>query len=177
MSAENLVIPQKDSGEGYEQEIDTAADGLAAAGFYPQFGEAADDMLVGIDRDSGGNLVLKDSVAGSKTLTQLANASGVTEAGHRALLQLIHFIDEGPAEGFTTGATKIVTGTVFPTQILWKRSDATKLVEQNLTWTGVNVTGIQWKIYDTDGTTVLATVTDTITYSGVFETGRSRAIS
>lgn len=107
----------------------------------------------------------------------LRSGSGLTAAEHRTLLQLIHFIDEGPAEGFTTGATKAITGTVFPTQVLWRRADSTKLVEQNITWTGPKPTTVQWKVYDTDGTTVLATVTDTISYSGVFETGRTRAIA
>ncbi len=102
--------------------------------------------------------------------------SGLSAAQHKSLLQLIHFIDEGPAEGFTTGATKTVTGTVFPTQELWKRADNTKLVEKNITWTGPLPTTIEWKMYDVDGTTVLATVTDTISYSGVFETGRTRSI-
>ena len=32
-------------------------------------------------------------------------------------------------------------------------------------------------IYASDGTTVLATVTDTISYSGIFETGRTRVIA
>lgn len=103
--------------------------------------------------------------------------AGLTAATHRTLLQLIHFIDEGPAEGFTTGATKTITGTVFPTSILWKRADATKLVEQTITWTGPTPTTVVWKVYNTDGSTVLATVTDVISYSGVFETGRTRAIS
>jgi len=102
--------------------------------------------------------------------------TGLTEAQHKVLLNLIHFIDEGPAEGFATGATKTVTGTVFPTQVLWKRADATKLVEQNITWTGSKPTTVEWKIYAADGSTVLATVTDAITYSGVFETGRTRTI-
>lgn len=105
------------------------------------------------------------------------SGSGISQSTHRTLLQLIHFIDGGPAEGFTTGATRTTTGTAFPSQILWKRADATKLVEKDLTYTGVFPTTIQWKIYDTDGTTVLATVTDTITYSGAFETGRTRAIA
>ena len=105
------------------------------------------------------------------------SGSGISATDHKALLQLIHFIDEGPAEGFTTGATKTITGTVKPTNIIWKRADATKLVEQNITWTGNVPTTIQWKVYAADGTTVLATVTDTITYSGVFETGRTRAIA
>ena len=105
------------------------------------------------------------------------NASGISASTHRTLLQLIHFIDGGPAEGFTTGATRTMTGTSFPSQILWRRADSTKLVEKNLTYTGAFPTTIEWKIYDTDGSTVLATVTDTITYSGAFETTRTRAIA
>jgi hypothetical protein len=178
MGATNLVIPQKDSSEGYEQEIDIQADGLGAAGFYPQHPSAgAPDLAAGVERDALDNLVLKDPLAGSKTLTQLLASTGITAADHKTLLQLIHFIDEGPAEGFASGATKTVTGTVFPTQILWRRADSTKLVEQNITWTGSKATTIEWKVYGTDGTTVLATVTDTISYSGVFETGRTRAIT
>jgi hypothetical protein len=105
------------------------------------------------------------------------SSAGVSEAAHKALLQLIHFIDEGPAEGFASGATRTTTGTVFPSQVLWRRADNTKLVEQNVTWTGAKATTVEWKVYAADGTTVLATVTDTITYSGAFETSRTRAIA
>lgn len=179
MGATNLVIPEKDSDEGYEQEIDIQADGIGAAGFYPQHPSAGTpDLAAGVERDASDNLVLKDPLAGSHTLSSLlTGGSGITEYQHKVLLQLIHFIDEGPAEGFATGATKTVTGTVFPSQVLWKRANATKLVEKNITWTGPVPTTIQWKMYDTDGATVLATVTDTISYSGPFETGRTRAIS
>ena len=34
-----------------------------------------------------------------------------------------------------------------------------------------------WQMYDTDGTTVLETVTDTVSYSGPFEASRARAIA
>lgn len=104
-------------------------------------------------------------------------SSGISTTTHRTLLQLIHFIDEGPAEGFTSGATRTTTGTTFPSQILWKRADTTKLVEKNITYTGAFPTTIEWKIYDVDGSTVLATVTDAITYSGAFETSRTRTIA
>ena len=111
-------------------------------------------------------------------ISDLAVGLGVlTSAQHEAVLQLIHFIDEGPAEGFTTGATKTVTGGAFPTNIVWKRADTTKLVEQNITWTGILPTTVEWKVYAANGTSVLATVTDTISYSGPFETGRSRSIA
>jgi hypothetical protein len=106
------------------------------------------------------------------------SGSGLSEAQHRALLQLIHFIDEGPAEGFASGATKVITYSgAFPTEVLWKRADTSALVRKSLTYTDAFPTTVEWKIYDTDGTTVLATVTDTVSYSGAFESGRTRAIA
>lgn len=111
----------------------------------------------------------------------LAGAGGLTESGHRTLRQLIHFIDDGPAEGFASGAYKetLPAGAVFPTSIIWWESSSKlkKIVERTLTWTGVNLTTSVWKVYDTDGSTVLATVTDTISYSGIFETTRTRTIA
>ena len=114
---------------------------------------------------------------GTGVFNPRSGGSGITAEQHKTILQLVHFIDEGPAEGFTTGATKTVTGGAFPTSVVWKRADASKLIEQLVTWTGTVPTSVQWKIYDTDGTTVLATVTDTISYSGPFETGRTRSIA
>jgi hypothetical protein len=137
----------------------------------------SDDEAVTSERDAEDNLVLTDPVAGSWKLSELGG--GITTSTHKALRQLIHFIDEGPAEGFATGAYREVTGTwVFPTAIIWWESSEKlkKIVERLITWTGISPTTIVWKIYDTDGSTVLATVTDTITYSGIFETSRSRAI-
>lgn len=105
--------------------------------------------------------------------------SGISEATHKVLRQLIHFIDGGPAEGFVTGAYRETTGTAFPSAIIWWESSAKlkKIVEKTLTYTGAFPTTIVWKVYATDGSTVLATVTDTITYSGAFETSRTRAIA
>jgi hypothetical protein len=103
--------------------------------------------------------------------------SVLTAQQHPELQQLIHFIDEGPAEGFASGATKTVTGGLFPTEILWKRSDDTALVRQTLTWSGILPVTVEWKVYAADGATALATVTDTISYAGIFETGRTRTIA
>lgn len=107
--------------------------------------------------------------------------SGLTENAHKALRQLIHFISEGPAEGFASGAYKetLPSASVFPTSIIWWESSGKtqKIVERTLTWTGVKLTTDEWKIYDTDGTTLLVTVSDAISYSGVFETTRTRTIT
>jgi len=173
----NRVPPLKnDPAEGYEEDFDPNADAANVRGIVVQ-SDSSSDTAVQVTRDASNNLVLIDPIAGPHTLSSLlTGGSGITAAQHKTLLQLIHFIDEGPAEGFATGATKTITGTVFPSSILWKRADATKLVEQNISWAAAKPVIIQWKMYDVDGTTVLATVTDTISYSGAFETGRTRAI-
>jgi len=108
----------------------------------------------------------------------LRSGEGLTEEQHKTIRQLIHFIDEGPAEGFVTNAYLEVTGTVFPTAIIWWESSAKlkKIASKEVTWTGPFPATVTWKIYDTDGSTVLATVTDTLTYSGPFEASRIRAI-
>jgi hypothetical protein len=115
------------------------------------------------------------------TAKSLTSGTGLSEATHKVLRQLIHFIDEGPAEGFTSGAYKetLPAASIFPTSVIWWESSSKlkKIVEKTITWTGVNPTTIEWEIYDTDGSTVLATITDAISYSGIFETTRTRTIA
>jgi hypothetical protein len=136
--------------------------------------DSSDDDTVGITRDAAGKLAFKDTA--HPTGIKLEDV-GET-ANHPILRQLIHFIGEGPAEGFATGAYREVTGTAFPTAIVWweSASKLKKIVEQTISWTGVNPTTVVWKIYDTDGVSVLATVTDSVSYTGPFETARTRAI-
>lgn len=114
------------------------------------------------------------------------SGTGLSEAQHRALRQLIHFINDGPAEGFASGAYRetLPAASAFPTSIIWWESSSKlkKIVEKTITRSGIGATAIAptpivWRIYDTDGTTVLVTVTDSITYSGVFETSRTRILS
>jgi len=115
------------------------------------------------------------------TLTALiAGTGGLTPTAHRLLRQLIHFIDDGPAEGFASGAYKETTysGIKATAEVWWESgSKLKKIVSLDTTWTGIKKTTEVWKVYDTDGSTVLATVTDTITYSGLKETSRTRVIA
>jgi hypothetical protein len=162
----------------YPSGIDENEDALSARGYYfqPAGGPADEEMLVWRDGD---NLKFQDKLAGPLTLSQLATGgSGITEAQHRILRSLIHFIEDGPAEGFATGAYREITGTVFPTAIVWWETSGKlkKIVERLITWTSGQPTTDKWKVYDTDGSTVLWTITDTISYSGAFETSRTRAI-
>jgi hypothetical protein len=149
-------------------------------------GETVDEILfldqvedppeLGFVRLVNGAFKFKDNAG---VFNPRTGGSGITADDHKILRQLVHFIESGPAEGFTTGAYCETTGTIKPTAIVWWESSGKlkKIVERLITWTGVNPTTDKWKVYDAaDGTTVLWTVIDTISYSGVFETSRTRAI-
>ena len=135
---------------------------------------------------SGGDIVLIEDVSDSWSKKKveiddlITAASGVTNESHRTLRHLIHFIDDGPGDGFTSGAYReVIDPSPTPSGMVWWESSSKlkKLVSLDLTWTANRVIEEEWKIYDTDGSSVLATVTDTINYTGVFETDRTRTIT
>lgn len=164
----------------WDAPIEPQEDAVEAAGVYLQDASNRDESTL-VAR-SGDDMTFKDvNNPTEKTLTELlAGAGGLTESAHRTLRQLIHFIDDGPAEGFPSGAYKetLPSASIFPTSVIWWESSSKlkKIVEKTITWTGVNASPIVWKMYDTDGSTVLATITDAISFSGVFETTRTRTI-
>lgn len=155
-------------------------DALEARGYYIQ-NDTLRDTQVLLSRDASNNLTFVDGQTGPYTLTQLATGgAGLTANQHQALRQLIHFIDEGPASGFASGAHKVTTYSgIFPTSEIWYEDNtlAQKIVEVSTTYSGILVSSEEWKMYDTDGTTLLATVTDSYTYSGLFEATRTRTIA
>lgn len=110
------------------------------------------------------------------------SGGGITEGAHTALRALIHFIDCGPADGFASGAFHEIlpSGNPFPTSYIWWESvsQIDKIVELTVTRDSTQkpITEV-WKMYDTDGSTILTTVTDSISYMGPFETSRVRAIA
>lgn len=108
---------------------------------------------------------------------------GFTPAEHERLRQLIHFISEGPTEGFASGAFKEVLpiGAPFPASVTWYTSStkAQKIVEKFIV-RNANKTPSQitWNMYADDGVTIIQTVVDDITYANaVFEATRTRTIS
>jgi hypothetical protein len=146
------------------------------------FTDNPDALVAGEMKYSGGAFVMKD---GTGEFDPRAGGGGISEAQHKTLRHLIHFIDEGPGDGFASGATKTVTGGLFPTSILWRDSAGNKLVEKLIersagSATNLKPTPIKWKIYDGAGDApgnVLFTISDAITYTGVSESGRIRTIT
>lgn len=109
---------------------------------------------------------------------------GITAEQHKDLRQLIHLADiGGPFEGFSSGAYKEVLppNDPFPTSIIWWESSAKlkKIVEKTISYSQgkSKPTPITYKVYDTDGVTILATVTDNIYYSGIHELYTNRTIA
>ena len=148
---------------------------------------ASDGVAAGFDLgnewlDTTTNQVYKfvaEPTPGSAVWTDITAGAGggITPAQHKALRDLIHFIDDGPADGFASGSYKETTyNGVFPTVIDWWE-DVTKtqrIVDLTITYTGAFPTTEVWRMYDTDGVTVLVTLTDTITYNGALEATRTR---
>jgi hypothetical protein len=137
-------------------------------------------IKVGLDPTGFSQTSKKTVQEALKDIDAAITGGGITEAQHKVLRQLIHLADGvgGPFEGFSSGAYREVTGAVFPTAVVWWDSAAKnfKIVEKLITWTGVNPTTIVWKVYDAVGV-LQATVTDTISYTGIFETSRTRAVT
>lgn len=108
---------------------------------------------------------------------------GITEAQHKTLRDLIHFVDNGPGDGFASGAFRetLPIGNPFPSSVIWYLDVAKtkKLVEKFISYNAnKSPHTIQWNMYDYDGITLIHTVIDTFTYSGptVFEASRTRTI-
>ena len=137
----------------------------------------ADPTVIGGITNNAGALKGRDSAG----VFDLRSDTGLSEAAHKTLRHLIHFIDDGPAGGFASGAFKetLPAGAVFPTSEIWWESSGKlkKIVELTTTWTGVKITAEVWKMYDVNGSTVLVTVSDSIIHSGIFETSRTRVIA
>lgn len=175
----------------------TAADGTYTVDSVESNTEL--DVVEEISDSTGGSLEAKHRSGASRIGIDPTNISNSTATNiqdalediddavacgpdtHKTLRQLIHFISEGPAEGFASGAYReqLPSGDIFPTSVIWYTDSGKtdKIVERLITWTGVNVTQDKWKIYDTDGSTVLWTITDAISYSGIVETNRTRTIT
>lgn len=125
---------------------------------------------------------LNDGYTITNTIKQLANNT-VGISTHPGLRDLIHFIDEGPANGFTSGAYKEVLPAAdpFPTSIIWYKDNTktSKIVEKILVRDSNQMPAtITWNMYDENGTNISHSITDTISYlNNIFESNRVRVIS
>ena len=91
-------------------------------------------------------------------------------------------LDGGPGEGYAAAHKEVYpAGSLFPTRITWwtDANKTHKIVEKTIDWSGgyLTPTPVTWTSYKADGSTSRMTITDVITYSGVFEVSRERTIT
>jgi len=107
---------------------------------------------------------------------------GITAGQHETLRQLIHFIDNGPGDGFGNLMFRFTTpnGSPFPTNITWyaDMGKTQKIIEKLITYNSNKFPiSIEWNMYASDGVTLVESLTDYITYDGAFEVSRNRVIN
>lgn len=159
----------------YLQPLTPQEDALECAGVYLQDAVARDENVF-LARDNG-RIVAKDTVL--SVVSPL-----VTEDQHGKLRQLVHLADGvgGPMEGWASGSYRetLPSASPFPTSIIWwtDSGKTMKIVQKLITFDSQKrVTSVQWSAFASDGTTVIAQVTDAISYSSVFETSRTRTVT
>ena len=111
------------------------------------------------------------------TPTWVPVGGGISPTQHKSLRDLIHFIDDGPADGFASGSFKqtFYSGALIASEIWWESAALIRrIVDLDITYTGSLPTTEVWRMYDADGVTVLVTLTDVVTYSGALEQTRTR---
>lgn len=136
---------------------------------------------VGFD-PSGQTVTTSTTLQGA--VTDVANNS-ISATDHETLRQLVHLADGvgGPMDGWPSGSYRetLPLGSPFPTTIIWWTDNTTtkKIVQKTITFNLSHLpTVIAWTVFASDGTTAIATVTDTITYtSTVFEQSRTRTVT
>ena len=114
-----------------------------------------------------------------------SNGDGdLSVGGLSAIRDLAAFLPDNIGPDISTAPYREITpaGSPFPTSVIWYESAAKteKVVECVVTRNSLQqITQAVFTLYDTDGSTVLATATDVITYdaTGIFETSRTRTFT
>lgn len=141
----NVFPPEVNDPTGeYERPLNPNTEGAAAVGFYPQNATSA-DATTGIERDSAGNLVLRDGNNGTNTLAASLLEVDPTDAD---CYSVITEVDDDV------------------TRIDWKYAADDKLKKRtDFTYTDGEVTLETIKVYAADGSTVIAQLEISYDYS------------
>lgn len=163
MPAPNRYPPLRDTvdpNEEFDEQFHKNQDAADLRGVYLQ-NDTSDDGNVLVSRDASNNMTFTDSVTGTKTLAQLATASsGVT---------YYEFLLENDPTAETGTVDAAYTPTYSSNKITleeWRRNDTTLIKSIAYTYTGVRLDTEVRKVFALDGTTIVAQVTWTYTYTG-----------
>lgn len=139
----------------FDTPLDPNEDGLEMREVFLQK-DTGRDSNVSVTRDNSDNLVFKDPNAGTKTLSALS-ASGTSRNDF--------LLDNEPVEVGITYTPTYTSGRI--TNEEWKNTNNRKYKTIDYTYSSGRISTEVRKVYDpADGTTVLAQVTITYSYSG-----------
>ncbi len=139
------------------------------------------EMVVATNNTVQGAIEQVDAllVGGSSGEVLASTGGGVPGwINHDTLRKLVH-MQNGPFEGFSGAYKEVLPVGVFPTSVIWytDSSKAHKVISKDIAYNANRtVSSLIWKVYDSSGV-VVETLTETMTYTGIFETSRTRTIS
>ena len=157
-------------------ELNPLQDAVISAGVYlcgPSTASA--DKTVLLDR-SGASLRLADQVT-SHVLGELVSSTAGQVGSHQSLLDVIHFLPEGPGDGWASGSYQVLAmnGPLLASDTWYTdSSQSKKIVATAYTYSGPLCVQAKLTLYATDGVTLVRTVTDVFSYAGPSRTGSTR---
>lgn len=161
-------------------EVDPAQDGVDAAAFFHQAPTTADAKCY-TDRDpADSGWRFTDPVSGTKRGADLVSAKLGAVSAHQSLADVIHFLEDGPGDGWPTGSVRVRLGTgPSPLGYVWYTSSAQtkRIVDFAYSYAAESfLPSLRvMRMYAVDGVTVTRTVTDAYTWSGPLLVSTTRA--
>ena len=157
------------------KELDACADAIPVAALLLQ-----DTTTVAVDQSvtvarTANDLALKDKTT-ARLLKELVCATSGQVASHNALADIVHFLDDGPGDGWASGAVESFgyNGPLMTSRVWWTTSAKTQRIYSEVySYSGPLVATATYTLYDAKGTQVRAMV-DTFSYSGPQCTGVTR---
>lgn len=148
---------------------------LAPAVYFQEPTASGVDKVVSVGR-SAAQLTLVDATT-SHVLGELVSSTAGQVGSHNALLDVIHFLTDGPGDGWASAAVSVdsYAGPLLSSTIWYADNTlAKKIVGYSYTYSGPLIATSKVTLYAADGSTIVRTVTDTYTYSGPLRTQRTR---
>lgn len=159
-----------------QRELDPSQDALTAAGVFLQnASNSASDKTTLVSRSAAGMTFQDINV--SRVLGELVSSTRGASSAHQSLLDVIHFLNDGPGDGWASGAVcqDNYSGLLLVSSTWY--TDATqskRIVAQSWTYSGLLIATEKTILYAADGVSIVRSVTDTYSYSGSIRTQRTR---
>lgn len=160
-------------------EVDPTQDAITAAGLFvngPTTNGKVDKTVL-VDRTNGSLRFTDQGV--SRVLGELVSASAGQTTSHAGLLDIIHFLADGPGDGWPSGifCQEQYSGLLL-TRSTWYTNSAmtTPIVQRTYTYNGLQIATDTMTLYNAAGAAVRV-CQDTYSYTGIQRTGRTRTFS